>query len=81
MPKLINVEIDEHGDATVTMEGFHGKGCQRLQKAFNVALGKASVPHNVLVLRLWPEPLSIFPVHLAHLDRLARSVALKVQRT
>lgn len=40
MAKLINVTIDEQGDASVDLTGFQGKGCHALQEAFQHALGK-----------------------------------------
>lgn len=42
MAKQINFEIDEQGDVTVEMSGFHGKGCRALQEAFNNAHGKVT---------------------------------------
>lgn len=40
MAQIINVVIDEHGDSTVDLEGFHGVGCHAIQEAFQRAIGK-----------------------------------------
>lgn len=41
MAKIITVEIDEHGDSSIDLAGFHGKGCDVLQQAFTSAIGKS----------------------------------------
>jgi hypothetical protein len=37
--KIITVTLDEHGDATVDLAGYQGKGCQAVQDVFGRALG------------------------------------------
>jgi hypothetical protein len=37
--KIVTVQIDEHGDPTVDLDGYKGKGCQAVQDAFGRALG------------------------------------------
>ena len=37
--KIITVEIDDKGDFSLDLEGFKGKGCKELAKAFE-AMGK-----------------------------------------
>lgn len=39
MARIITVEIDEVGDATVDIAGVKGKGCQAIQDVFGRALG------------------------------------------
>jgi hypothetical protein len=34
MAKLIKVTIDEKGDASIDLTGFHGKGCAEVSKVF-----------------------------------------------
>jgi hypothetical protein len=43
MAKIINIDIDEStGDLSVDLDGFHGKGCAEVSKAFET-LGKVKV--------------------------------------
>jgi hypothetical protein len=37
--KIITIEIDEKGEASVDLEGFQGKGCHAIQEGFAIALG------------------------------------------
>lgn len=39
--KLVTVEIDENGDTSVDLTGFHGKGCAAVAAAFD-ELGKVT---------------------------------------
>ena len=32
--KAVVIEIDEHGNSTMDLEGFHGKGCADVAKDF-----------------------------------------------
>lgn len=41
MAKIITVEIDEAGDQTVDLAGYHGKGCAAVQEVFERAVGKS----------------------------------------
>lgn len=34
MKKIITIEIDETGETSVDLNGFHGKGCQAVIDAF-----------------------------------------------
>ena len=40
--KIITIEIDEKGNSTVDLEGFHGKGCAAIQEAFAKAVGTST---------------------------------------
>lgn len=40
--KIITVEIDEHGDSTVDLAGFAGKGCAAIQEGFARAVGTST---------------------------------------
>ena len=42
MAKIITVLIDEAGDQSVDLEGYHGKGCSAVQKVFEDAVGKST---------------------------------------
>ena len=42
MAKLITVEIDNEGDQTVDLAGYHGKGCAAVAKAFADAIGTST---------------------------------------
>lgn len=39
MAKIITIEIDETGNASVDLEGFQGKGCHAIQEGFEAAFG------------------------------------------
>jgi hypothetical protein len=34
MAKIVKVTVDENGDFTVDLNGFHGRGCDAIIKAF-----------------------------------------------
>lgn len=34
MAKTVNIEIDEQGNFSVDLTGFHGRGCSEVAKAF-----------------------------------------------
>jgi hypothetical protein len=40
MAKQVIVKFDENGDPTVDLDGFQGKGCKAVAKAFSEALGR-----------------------------------------
>ncbi len=40
MARIVTLTIDENGDATVETDGYNGKGCDAIQKAFGNALGR-----------------------------------------
>ena len=42
MAKIITVEIDNDGDQTVDLAGYHGKGCTAVAKAFADAIGTST---------------------------------------
>jgi hypothetical protein len=43
MAKTINIDIDEStGDLSVDLDGYHGKGCAEVSKAFE-SLGRVKV--------------------------------------
>lgn len=42
MAKIITIEIDENGDQTVDLQGYHGKGCAAVQAVFERAIGKST---------------------------------------
>jgi hypothetical protein len=47
MAKIITVTIDEHGDSSVDLEGYHGVGCDAVSKAFTSAIGnEGTVRHK-----------------------------------
>lgn len=37
--KIITMEIDDNGDATVETTGYKGRGCEAVQEVFTRALG------------------------------------------
>lgn len=42
MAKIVTMTIDEDGNPTIDLEGYHGKGCDAVQQAFGSALGKTT---------------------------------------
>ena len=40
MAKIITIEIDENGDQTVDLTGYHGKGCDAVAEVFGKAIGQ-----------------------------------------
>lgn len=40
--KTITVVIDEHGESTVDLAGFNGKGCDAIQQGFARAVGSST---------------------------------------
>lgn len=42
--KVVTIEIDEHGESSIDLEGFQGKGCSDVAGAFQ---GKDTVTSSV----------------------------------
>lgn len=40
--KIITITIDEEGDQTVDLTGYHGKGCDAVADVFGRALGETT---------------------------------------
>ena len=44
MSKIITITIDENADQVVETDGYHGKGCSAVTKAFADAVGATAGP-------------------------------------
>lgn len=42
MAKIITIQIDEEGNQTVDLVGYHGKGCAAVARVFADAIGSST---------------------------------------